>query len=307
MGHNPTMSQRLHLIDASPLLFRAWFSMPSSIVCPKGRPTGALHGFLGALVRLAREERPQALVVAFDESLNTSFRNEIYPGYKAGRDLPPPELETQCRLAIQVAEAFGALCLVHDRFEADDLIAGALAAWLEGPGDRTGTIVTIDKDLGQLIEPRVELFDFTKGVRWDAAALEEKFGVAPAVLPDYQGLAGDPVDSIPGVRGIGAKTAAFLIATFGDLEGVYADLEAVAASSIRGSKGIAEKLAAERDQAFLSRDLARLATDPVREDGCVPDDLHELSWKGADRKRLDSLCEQLGFRSVTSRVPYFEG
>ncbi len=299
------MADRLHLIDASPLLFRAWFSMPSSMKSPDGRLTGALHGFLGALIRLAREEQPEALVIAFDESLNTSFRNEIYPAYKAGRDLPPPELEEQCRVAVRLAEAFGALCLVHDRFEADDLIAGALAAWLEAPGARTGTIVTIDKDLGQLIEPRVELFDFTKGVRWDEAALMEKFGVAPAVLPDYQGLAGDPVDNIPGVRGIGAKTAAFLISTFGDLEGVYADLEAVAASSVRGAKSVAKKLEAEKDLAFVSRDLARLATDLVRADGCLPVDLPGLDWAGANRELLEALCDELGFRSVSSRIPLF--
>ena len=296
-------SRTLYLIDASPLLFRAWFSMPSSLTAPDGRPINAVHGFVSALIRLAREEEPEAIVLAFDRSLNTSFRNDLYPEYKAARDLPPPELEEQCRLAEEVGAAFGAVCLSDERYEADDLIAGACSRWLAAGRTRRATVVSIDKDLCQLVTPRVELYDFPKGNRFDEDAVQEKFGVEPALLPDYQGLAGDPVDGIPGVKGVGPKSASFLVSSFGALEDVYADLERVAASGVRGAAGLAKRLEAGRELAFLSRDLARLAGEAVLEAGLVPEDLGAHRWKGVLREPFEALCEELGMRSTPGRVP----
>jgi 5'-3' exonuclease len=195
----------VHLIDASPYLFRAFFSVPASVVDRSGRPANAVHGFASFLLRYLREERPTHVGAAFDQSLTTSFRNELYPGYKAGRELPPPDLEAQQRDCLEMARALGLVTWVDPRYEADDLIAAACASLRRG-GHRV-VVARSDKDLGQLVEDEVQLFDFARGLRYGPDEIVERLGVLPAQVPDLLGLAGDPVDDIPGVPGIGRKTA----------------------------------------------------------------------------------------------------
>lgn len=299
-GYRVRAVATVHLIDASPYLFRAWFSLPE-MTAPDdspiaGAPVSACYGWLGFLNRYLGEEAPTHVAACFDESLTTSFRNDLYPPYKAQREEPPADLVAQLQLCKEVAEAMGVRAFADDRYEADDLI-GTLAARFTGAG-HDAVVVTSDKDLAQLVDDRVTFFDFAKGARLDAAGVREKWGVEALKIPDYLGLAGDAVDNIPGVKGVGAKTAAALLARFADLDALYADLDAVAELGVRGAKSLGAKLAADRDAAFLSRTLATIATD-------APADatLDDLAWDGADEGLVDELLARLGFQKIRARIP----
>src|SRR5688572_6880545 len=165
----------LHLVDALPYVFRAWFSIPASVRAPDGRPINAVHGFAAFLLRLIAEERITHLAVAFDRSLTTSFRNDFYPAYKAQRELPDAELEAQLGDCEELARSLGAAVFADERFEADDLIA-TLAARL---GPRAGRVVVVssDKDLSQLVDARTELYDFARETRYKPHDVRAKFGV----------------------------------------------------------------------------------------------------------------------------------
>ncbi|QDU68321.1 5'-3' exonuclease [Engelhardtia mirabilis] len=285
----------VHLIDSLPYVFRAYYSIPASMTDPEGRPVNAVYGFCGMLLRYLAEEQPTHIALTFDESLDTSFRNDAYPAYKSSREPAPPELVHQIQACVDLGRALGMPTYADDRYEADDLI-GTLAAKFTKGGHRC-VVVTNDKDLGQLVNDQVEFYDFAKGDRRDAAGVRAKLGVWPHQVPDFLGLAGDAVDDIPGVAGVGAKTAVALLEAFDDLDAIYADLGAVAAMSIRGAKSVAAKLEAGRELAFLSRDLATIARDAP-----VAAGLRELAYRGADAALIDPLFERLGFGRVRDRI-----
>ncbi len=289
------VSRTIHLVDASPYLFRAFFSVPD-MDAPDGNPVNAVYGFVNFLNRYVREEQPTHLGLCFDESLTTSFRNDLYPAYKAQRDLPPPDLEAQQKWCQDAGEALGAAIYVDHRYEADDLI-GTLAHQLVRKGHRI-VVVSSDKDLCQLVSDKVELFDFAREERLGPEDVVLKFGVRPEQMADFLGLAGDSVDNIPGVRGVGKKTAVALLGEFEDLEDVYEGLERVPELELRGARSLAAKLAAERETAFLSRELAVIATDapPVAR-------LRDLAYRGADRALVEPLFTRLGFESIAARIP----
>jgi DNA polymerase-1 len=292
----PPVSHTVHLIDASPYVFRAWFSLPASMTAPDGHPVNAVYGFLTFLLRYLAEEQPTHLALAFDESLTTCFRNDLYPDYKAQRELPPEELEQQFVDCRRVAEALGAACFADVRYEADDFI-GTLCPALVAKGHRV-VVTTVDKDLAQLVSEHVQLYDWAAGKRYGPAEVVEKLGVRPEQVPDYLGLMGDAVDNIPGVAGVGAKTARALLEAYPDLDALYADLPNVADLPIRGARTLAEKLRTQREIAYLSRTLATLATDAP-----ASAHLRKLAWKGADASLVDPLFELLGFGRVRERVP----
>ncbi len=285
-----------HLVDASPYIFRAYFSLPDSITDPDGRPVHAVYGFASFLIKLVEDEAPTHLALAFDRSLTTSFRNEIHPAYKANRELPPPELEAQLDDCCELARAFGAATFIDERYEADDLIAG-LAARLGAQG-HGAVVVTSDKDLAQLVTDRVSLLDFARGERYGPAEVEAKFGVRPEQIPDFLGLAGDSVDNIPGVAGVGKKSAVVLLSAWRDLEGIYAHLDEVPDLPVRGARALAGKLEAGREAAFLSKRLATLAPE-------VPASaaLADLAYRGADPALVDPLFKRLGFERIRERIP----
>lgn len=294
-------SATVYLVDASPYIFRAHFSLPSSIKTPAGEPAAASYGFTSFLLKLIADEKPSHLAVTFDRSLNSSFRNELYPAYKQQRVLPPPELEAQLDACVEIAAALGAATFIDNRYEADDLI-GALCARLEKE-DHRAVIVTSDKDLAQLVDDRISLLDFAKGIRLDAGSVFEKFGVRPDQITDYLGLAGDTVDNIPGIKGIGGKSAAELLARFGHLEDLYARLDELPGlASIRGAKSLHAKLAASRDLAFLSKRLATVAHEVPG----VKSSLQDLEFRGADAARVEELFQRLGFNRIRDRVQYQE-
>jgi len=276
------------LVDASPYIFRAYFALPESLTDPSGRPVNAVYGFKEFLLRLAATEQPTHVGVAFDESLTTSFRNEIYPEYKAQRDLPPAALEAQLKDCQEVAAALGAAVFLSHRYEADDLIA-TLVYQLDAQG-HGAVVVTSDKDLAQLVSERVTLLDFARDIRYGPAEVEEKFGVRPDQIADLLALAGDTVDNIPGVKGIGPKTAVALLRAFGNLDQIYASLAEVADLPLRGAASVQRKLAEQRDAAYLSRRLSVVARDAPAEA-----DLDKLRYEGADVALVGPLFERLGF------------
>lgn len=285
----------VHLIDASPYLFRAYFSLPA-FTDPKNTPVQVVRGFASMLLRFFTEEHPSHVGIAFDESLNSSFRNELYPQYKSSRELPPPELEAQLARCQEMARALGTATFVDSRYEADDLIA-TLCARLADAGHSV-VVVTADKDLAQLVTETVTWYDFAKGVRYGPGDVVTKYGVRPERIPDFLGLAGDSVDDIPGVKGVGAKTAAALLQAFDGIEAIYADLDRVAELPIRGAKSVARKLTEGREMAFLSRTLATVARDAP-----AAATLEDLEWAGAVRSRVDTLFAELGFNTLKDRIP----
>ena len=278
----------VYLVDASVYIFRAWFSMPDEFVNRAGEPTNAVYGFSGFLCSLLEQTAAQHVAVAFDESLTTSYRNEIYPEYKANRDPAPPELKRQFGWARAVAEAMGLSCYGDDRYEADDLI-GTLAEFWRARGHPI-CIVTADKDLAQLVGDVDHWWDFSRNQKLNARQLTAKFGVMPRQMADFLALTGDPVDNIPGVPGIGPKSAAALLGHFGDFDSLYQRLDEVPALSIRGAKSIQRKLADHRAAAELARKLTVIETG-VESALAAPD----LLRSEVDAARLNRLFDELAF------------
>jgi DNA polymerase I len=265
--------------------------MPDEFHDADGRPVNAVHGYTRFLCELLERERPSHLAVAFDASLTTSFRNAIYPPYKANRELPPPDLEYQFVQCRAVTEALGIHVLIDHTYEADDLI-GSMLWSLRGHGFRS-VIVSADKDFGQLLGEHDEQWDFARNMRWGPAGVFERLGVHPEQVADFLALCGDAVDNIPGVPGIGAKTAAALLAHFGNLDELLERIDEVAFLRVRGAASCAAKLKEHGESARLYRRLTRIALDaPVS--GNV-DAL--LRQRGTDA--LDSLSEKLRFGPLT--------
>ncbi len=249
----------LYLIDASIYVFRAWFSLPDTLNADDGTPVNAVYGYLRFLTEFLEKTTPQYVAIAFDESLTTSFRNDIYPEYKANRDVPPPELEKQFEACQDFTRALGIQSYCHQRFEADDLIA-TIAHQMRGHGFRN-IVVSADKDLTQVLSGADLWWDYARGRTLDVRGVEERFGVRSDQIQDYLALAGDAVDNIPGLPGVGPKTAVRLLRLYPDLEAVYDNLAQIPQLAIRGAGRIAENLKRHREQVFLYRRLATVALD----------------------------------------------
>ncbi|MEM8931883.1 MAG: 5'-3' exonuclease H3TH domain-containing protein [Acidobacteriota bacterium] len=295
---------RIHLVDASPYIFRAYFSIPPSLTNPAGEPVNAVHGFGAFLLKLIGDEAATHIALAFDESLTTSFRNTIYPDYKGRRELPPPELEAQLGWCAAMARALGLWTVSSERYEAEDLLGSLVAPLLAADPDVELVLVSSDKDLAQLVSERVTLFDFARDQRFDPSAVVEKFGVRPVQIADYLALAGDAVDDIPGVPGVGKKTAAALLGHFADVDAIYADLDAVVDLPIRGAKSLRTKLDSHREIALLSKRLATIATD-AREVAAVveaADPIAALRRGERVDSDFEALVATLGFERFATRV-----
>lgn len=251
--------EAVYLVDASVYVFRAWFSIPDFMTDGTGRPVNALYGYARFIGDLLERARPARIAVAFDASLARCHRNEIYPAYKANREPAPPELERQFALCRELTRALGIVELADERYEADDIIGTLLA--LEHAAGRCGVIVSRDKDLAQLLADGDEYWDYARGRRYGHADIAGVFGVCAAQIADFLALAGDSVDNIPGVPGVGRKTAAVLLAHFGSLDVLYANLAEVAALPLRGAAGVARRLERHREAAMLARRLTGIVCD----------------------------------------------
>ncbi|MBT8092864.1 MAG: hypothetical protein KJN77_07505 [Gammaproteobacteria bacterium] len=253
-----------YLIDASVYVFRAYYSMPDDMVDDNGNPINALYGFCRFIGDFMEQVTPEYVAVLFDESLSSSFRTEIYPQYKANRDPAPEDLKRQFEQCRCYVRALGLMERGSPRYEADDLI-GTLVTHGRKQG-RPSTIVSRDKDLTQLVGKDDVFWDFAgKGkLRYDE--IVNSFGVWPEQIADFLALAGDAVDNIKGVPGVGKKTATLLLQHFGGLEQIYENLDRVHEVNVRGAKTLAAKLQMHRDDALLARRLTGIACDAPIED-----------------------------------------
>lgn len=279
--------QAFYLVDASVYVFRAWFAYPDSLRSPSGAPVNAVYGYAHFLCQLLERARPSCMAVAFDSSLTSSFRNEIYPPYKANREPPPPELERQMGQCRELTEGLGVAAYASERFEADDLI-GTVACCMRKEG-YPAVLVSTDKDLAQLLEPGDHLWDFARDRREDTGAVEARLGVPPALVADLLALTGDNVDNIPGVPGVGPKTAAALLGYFGGLDALLHDLDRVVEVPVRGARRLRECLDRHRDQIVMARRLTGIHCEvPV---DCCP---VRLGRREPDSERLRGLFDRLG-------------
>tara|TARA_B100001939_G_scaffold17139_1_gene14257 strand:+ start:397 stop:1272 length:876 start_codon:yes stop_codon:yes gene_type:complete len=275
------------LIDASVYIFRAYHALPSSITGRDGRSLNAVHGYADCLTRLLDDSAARdAAVACFDESLTSSFRNELYADYKATRELPPEALVEQIAACRALTCALGVATVSSPVYEADDLIGTLMQ-----DAATDVTIVSSDKDLAQLLraDRNDVLWDFGRDTRYDRAAIYDKFGVTCEQIPDYLALVGDTVDNIPGVPGIGAKRAAALLARWPSLDALLADLDGLAASELRASQSLADKLADHADQARLSKRLATIVTGVA-----LSDEQQTTQREAVDSPALAELCDALG-------------
>ncbi len=288
------MTPTVYLIDTMAYVFRSFFGM-RSMSAPDGTPINAVFGLGMTLQKLLSEYKPQMAVCCFDAGAKT-FRNDLYPDYKANRGAPPEELIPQFDLCRELTARMGFPVAMTPGFEADDLIA-SLTTQLRGQGHEV-VIVSGDKDLAQLLEPGVRIYNLAKDDWWDAAGVPNRMGVKASQVIDYLALKGDAVDNIPGVKGVGPKAAAALLAEFEDLAAIYDDLDRVETLPVRGAKSLRKKLEIDRENALLSRKLVDL--DRSAPCGLEIDD---LSYRGADSDQLEAFSLKWGLERVADRTP----
>jgi 5'-3' exonuclease len=252
-----TRAAPLYLVDASIYIFRAWFTVAPRWHADNGLPTHAIRGYAQFLLELLEREAPRRIVAAFDESLGSCFRNEILPDYKCRRELPDEALAFQLNGCRELTQLLGVTTLASARFEADDLIfAAAQQAREDG---RAAVVLSRDKDLGQVLLGDDDLlWHFPAAQPVDRASYRERHGIWPQQVPDLLALCGDPVDDVPGVPGIGIKTATSLLQQYADVDAVLDALDEIAVSARRGAARMARTLDAYRDQVRMARRLTAL-------------------------------------------------
>jgi DNA polymerase I len=293
-GSLSAMSDRstLVLLDGHSLAYRAFFALPDSLRTQTGQLTNAVYGFTSMLIKLVGDERPDGVVVCFDKGRDV-VRTEAYPEYKATRTETPDEFRTQLDLIHQVLEVLEVPAIEVAGVEADDVIA-TLADRAAAEGHRV-LVVTGDRDAMQLVNDDVTVLYTLRGITETAHmtpdAVVDRYGVSPELYPDYAALRGDTSDNLPGVPGVGEKTAAKLLDRFGDLEGIYANLDEV------GGKKLPENLAEFREQVFLNRKLMRL-----RRDIECDVDLGDLRMGEPDMDAVRRLFTTLEFRVLLERL-----
>ena len=279
----------VYLIDGSSYIFRAFFALPP-LTNAAGLPTHAIYGFTNMTIRFIKQYRPEYLAVVLDAGRET-FRNEIYEAYKANRPEAPPQLIPQFPYIRKVLQALKLPLLEMRGFEADDII-GTLAKTFSSQGIKV-VVVSGDKDLMQLVADGIRLLDSAKGKWIGLEEIKQKFGVEPQRVTEVMGLMGDSVDNIPGVKGIGEKTATALIQKFGTLENLFERLEEVETSGLKGAARIRKALTEGKEIAFLSRELAT-----VKRDVPVQTDLADLRYRAPDIENLRALFAELEFHNL---------
>src|SRR4051812_14015813 len=284
------MDGSLFIIDALNFLFRAFHALPP-LTTKQGTPTGAVYGLAQMLLRIEREQKPTHMCVVFDAPGRT-FRDDIYTGYKADRPPMPPELFAQVDLAHQLIDALALPVLTVPGVEADDVIA-TLARQARASGLRV-VVCSSDKDLMQLCCDGISLLDTMYNRMIGPAEVKEKFGVPPELVGDVLALMGDSIDNVPGVAGVGPKTAADLIVRFGSLEGLLAHID-----EVKTKKG--QAIAAAREAVLISRQLVAL-----REDVALPRPLSDLQRIPHDFAGLRALFRELEFTRLIPQVDELE-
>lgn len=282
-----TQDKPVFLIDASVFVFRSYYALKPEWFNRRNEAVHAVYGFARFLIRFLKQTRARHIAVAFDESLASSFRNEIYPPYKANRDPAPEELKKQFVYCRQVAELLGISTFKDHHYEADDLI-GSLHKKHADAGHSV-CVVSADKDLAQLIRPGDWWWDYGKSKPLSYAAISEKFGVKPEQIIDYLALAGDQADNIPGVKGIGPKTAQTLLCHFDDLEHILSDYRHIEFLSIRGAKSCMQKIKQQREVARISKLLAQIVLDVPLPNGAI------IKRQNVDEGAMQTFIEDMNF------------
>ena len=292
------MSSRrcVYLVDASIYIFRAYYSVPDTLTNTEGHAINALHGFAGFLGGFLDEVKPEHLAVVFDESLTTSFRNDIYPEYKANREMPPDELKRQFGFCRSLVQSLGIPDFSSQQYEADDLI-GTLAQIMREQ-DFSVVILTADKDLAQLVQKDDMLWDYARHRKHTYEKIPDWLGVRAEQVADWLALAGDSVDNIPGIPGIGPKTASALLQHFSTLDDIFAQVEQVSGLKIRGAARIQKLLQQHKEAALLARRLTGIAIDPSMK--ITTDD---VARRQVSQSTVAADCEALGLgRMTTARL-----
>ena len=280
--------KHVYLIDGSGFIFRAYFGVKAQMNRSDGTPTNAVYGFTQMLLKLLDDTDADHIAVIFDRARKT-FRSDIYPDYKAHRPPPPDDLIPQFDLVRQATEAMNVPAVDMDGFEADDLIA-TYARQAADMGSEV-TIVSTDKDLMQMVGGKIKMFDAMKNIMIGPDQVKEKFGVGPDRVIDVQALAGDSSDNVPGVPGIGIKTAALLVEEYGDLDSILARAEEIKQPKRR------QALIEQADLARVSRELVTLRQDvPVE----VP--LSDFAVRDPDPERLLKFLQEQEFKSLVTRL-----
>jgi 5'-3' exonuclease len=284
----PRAASALYLIDASVFVFRAYHSVPIALTDGDGNPVNALHGFARFLGDLIEQVKPERIAVAFDATLVTSFRNRLFPAYKANREPAPLDLKRQFVQCHRVCEGLGVAHFFHHEYEADDIV-GTLAMRMRSPGRRV-VLVTRDKDLSQLVRPGDEYWDYLGGARFGYDDIADRFGVLPERMACFLALTGDAVDNIPGVPGIGRKTASLLLHHFRSLEHLYDDLNAVIKLKLRNADFVAGQLRDYRQSAFLARQLTGIECNMP-----LAVEARDLERRPPDLDALNRFYDSVGF------------
>jgi len=276
---------RVFLVDASIYIFRAWYIYPDTITDTQGRPINALYGFLYFLSDFLSRTNPRHIAIAFDGSSKHSFRKALYSAYKANRDPTPEELRYQFGLCFDVAEQLGFRCMKSLYYEADDLIATMAERYKQM--DYGITVVSADKDLAQVMSDEHDfLWDFARDEVYDTRRIEDKFGVLPDKIPDLLALAGDKVDNIPGINGVGVKTAARLLSRCAGLEDLLTRCETMDLGKIRNAARISQSINEERELIRLYYKLTELARNADIEEAA------SCEWCCPGAESLDSILAE---------------
>ena len=288
---------QVHLLDATYELFRAHFGRPPRSGLD-GEPVGATLGVVESVLSLLRDDGVTHLGCATDHVIR-SWRNDRYPGYKTDEGMPP-ELLDQFGLVEEALRSLGVVVWPMVEFEADDGLAAAAARFADHPEVERVVILSPDKDMAQCVrdDGRVLTFDRRAGRFYDAAGVEEKFGVPPASIPDYLALVGDAADGFPGLPGWGARSAAAVLQRYPHLEDIPDSVSAWDLR-VRGAASLARTIKEQREEAMLYRELATLRTDapiPQSEPG-------QLRWRGVDRDAFEAMAARLRAPRLAERLP----
>ena len=285
--------KKVILVDGNNLLFRSYYATAYNgnfMNNSKGFPTNAIFGFVNMMNKIIKEENPEYIIVAFDKG--KTFRHEEYEGYKDGRTETPKELKMQFPVAKQILTAMGIKYYEIDGYEADDII-GTFARYCDEEDDFIGTIVSSDKDLLQLISKDVDikLLKQKDYIRYNEESFKKEWGIDPINIIDLKALMGDPSDNIPGVKGVGEKTALKLLHEYKTLDGLYENID-----KIKGK--LREKLETDKDNAYYSYHLATIIKDVKMEIG-----LDDTKYNGEKTEELNKIYEELEFYSFLKKKP----
>jgi len=281
------LTDNVYLVDSSIYVFRAWFTIPDSVVNQANEPVNAVYGFADFAYQFLQQAKPKYVAFTFDESLKSSFRNEMFPEYKANRDPAPIELKRQFKYCRDFIEALGICEIGSPHYEADDLI-GTLATRMRNKGHPI-TILSADKDLAQLITEDDIFWNFAKGERNSIPQIKKQFGVFPNQIADQLAIAGDAVDNIPGVPGIGMATAAKLLNKFTSLDELLQNIPKISEMKIRGAKRIQGLIDDHQEELHLYKKLTQIHCE-VEINDCM-----KLERSTPDFTMLNDLFDVLNF------------